>query len=87
MIGFSPHSKKRGIITLIDCAGSERRNDSLYHDKERQKVSAEINASLYALKSCIRARVEIREVRVDKHKDSAATRIPQRWDTTCIITY
>jgi len=54
-------SKKRGMLTLIDCAGSERRNDSLYHDKERQKESAEINASLYALKNCIRARCEIRE--------------------------
>lgn len=54
-------SKKRGLITLIDCAGSERRNDSLYHDKERQKESAEINASLYALKNCIRARCEMEE--------------------------
>ena len=52
---------KRGILTLIDCAGSERRNDSLYHDKERQKESAEINASLYALKKCIRARCELEE--------------------------
>jgi kinesin family protein 2/24 len=50
-------SDERGVLTLIDCAGSERRNDSLYHSKERQMESNEINASLYALKECIRARV------------------------------
>mmetsp|Transcript_5769 Transcript_5769/g.11735 ORF Transcript_5769/g.11735 Transcript_5769/m.11735 type:complete len:1040 (+) Transcript_5769:161-3280(+) len=48
--------KKRGVLTLIDCAGSERRHDSMYHSSERQKESAEINASLWALKECIRAR-------------------------------
>ncbi|KAL7462767.1 hypothetical protein ACHAXS_003143 [Conticribra weissflogii] len=47
---------KRGVLTLIDCAGSERRHDSMYHSRERQKESAEINASLWALKECIRAR-------------------------------
>lgn len=45
-------------MTLIDCAGSERRNDSLYHSSDRQKESTEINASLFALKECIRARSE-----------------------------
>ena len=54
-------NEKRGVLTLIDCAGSERRNDSLYHNSERQKESAEINASLYALKNCIRARCEMAE--------------------------
>jgi len=48
----------KGCLTMIDCAGSERRNDSLYHNIERQRESAEINASLYALKECIRARLE-----------------------------
>ena len=48
-------------MTLIDCAGSERRNDSLYHSVERQKESNEINASLYALKECIRARVGVKK--------------------------
>ena len=41
---------------MIECAGSERRNDSLYHSQERQKESTEINSSLWALKECIRAR-------------------------------
>ena len=61
-----PNSKKRGLLTLIDCAGSERRHDSMYHSSVRQKESAEINASLYALKECIRARA------------SKSTRIPFR---------
>lgn len=43
-------------MTIIDCAGSERRNDSMYHTRDRQKESTEINASLWALKECIRAR-------------------------------
>ena len=51
----------QGVLTLIDCAGSERRNDSLYHSVERQKESNEINASLYALKECIRARVGVKK--------------------------
>eukprot|EP00574_Skeletonema_japonicum_P013072 CAMPEP_0201717256 /NCGR_PEP_ID=MMETSP0593-20130828/3010_1 /ASSEMBLY_ACC=CAM_ASM_000672 /TAXON_ID=267983 /ORGANISM="Skeletonema japonicum, Strain CCMP2506" /LENGTH=825 /DNA_ID=CAMNT_0048207235 /DNA_START=180 /DNA_END=2657 /DNA_ORIENTATION=- len=46
----------KGVLTLIDLAGSERRGDSLYHSHERQKESAEINASLFALKECVRAR-------------------------------
>ncbi|KAL9191030.1 hypothetical protein ACHAXT_000736 [Thalassiosira profunda] len=50
------NKKGRGVLTLIDCAGSERRHDALYHQKDRQKESAQINASLYALKECIRAR-------------------------------
>ena len=31
----------KGVLTLTDLAGSERRGDSLYHSKERQKESAE----------------------------------------------
>ena len=42
----------KGVLTFIDLAGSERRGDSLYHSQERQKESAEINASLFALKEC-----------------------------------
>ncbi|KAJ1452097.1 P-loop containing nucleoside triphosphate hydrolase protein [Pelagophyceae sp. CCMP2097] len=44
-----------GSLTLVDCAGSERNHDSMYHDADRRKESAEINQSLYALKGCIRA--------------------------------
>ena len=44
-----------GSLMLIDCAGSERSQDSMYHEAERRKESAEINQSIYALKQCIRA--------------------------------
>ena len=46
----------QGQLTLVDCAGSERNNDSMYHDAQARKESAEINASLYALRECIRLR-------------------------------
>jgi len=46
----------RGVITMVDCAGSERSKDSMYHSKERQMESVAINQSLYALKECVRAK-------------------------------
>lgn len=64
---------KRGVLTLIDCAGSERRHDSMYHSSERQKESAEINASLWALKECIRARAS-KSSRIP-YRNSSLTRI------------
>ena len=45
-----------GVLRFFDCAGTERRHDSLMHSKERQMESKEINESLYAFKECIRAR-------------------------------
>lgn len=35
---------RRGLLLLLDLAGSERKNDSMYHSSERQKESNEINA-------------------------------------------
>eukprot|EP00579_Thalassiosira_antarctica_P008625 CAMPEP_0201884998 /NCGR_PEP_ID=MMETSP0902-20130614/17664_1 /ASSEMBLY_ACC=CAM_ASM_000551 /TAXON_ID=420261 /ORGANISM="Thalassiosira antarctica, Strain CCMP982" /LENGTH=824 /DNA_ID=CAMNT_0048414021 /DNA_START=149 /DNA_END=2623 /DNA_ORIENTATION=- len=65
--------KSRGLLTLIDCAGSERSHDSMYHSSERQKECAEINASLYALKECIRARAN-KNARIP-FRSSSLTRI------------
>ena len=48
--GAIDDARGTGVLTLVDCAGSERKEDSMYHSKERQRESAEINASLYALK-------------------------------------
>lgn len=45
-----------GRLTLVDCAGSERKEDNVYHSAEQRKETAEINASLYALKECVRMR-------------------------------
>jgi len=44
-----------GRLTLVDCAGSERNADSMYHTADMRKEGAEINASLHALKECFRA--------------------------------
>jgi hypothetical protein len=30
----------KGVLVLVDCAGSERKEDSMYHNKERRKVVA-----------------------------------------------
>mmetsp|Transcript_9010 Transcript_9010/g.21475 ORF Transcript_9010/g.21475 Transcript_9010/m.21475 type:complete len:518 (-) Transcript_9010:188-1741(-) len=49
-----------GSLMLTDLAGSERSKDSMYHTKERQREGAEINASLHALKECIRSLAEAR---------------------------
>ena len=45
-----------GVLTLVDLAGSEHRIDSMYHNADRRKEGANINASLMALKDCIRAK-------------------------------
>eukprot|EP00928_Gymnodinium_smaydae_P042229 TRINITY_DN28462_c0_g2_i3.p1 TRINITY_DN28462_c0_g2~~TRINITY_DN28462_c0_g2_i3.p1 ORF type:complete len:1029 (-),score=184.15 TRINITY_DN28462_c0_g2_i3:104-3130(-) len=57
--------RSKGQLTLVDCAGTERRKDSMYHSRERQQEAAEINASLHALKECIR-HVSLNE-RVPQH--------------------
>jgi kinesin family protein 2/24 len=44
-----------GCLTLVDLAGSEHRIDNAEHNAERRKEGAKINASLAALKECIRA--------------------------------
>ncbi|KAJ1427821.1 P-loop containing nucleoside triphosphate hydrolase protein [Ochromonadaceae sp. CCMP2298] len=53
---WQPQGPVEGTLTLVDLAGSEHRIDSMYHGKERRKETGNINASLMALKECIRAR-------------------------------
>eukprot|EP00435_Cladocopium_sp_Y103_P035654 s2144_g9.t1 len=42
------------MLTLVDCAGSERREDSTQHDARSRKDAAEINSTIFALKECFR---------------------------------
>jgi kinesin family protein 2/24 len=42
------------VLTLVDCAGSERREDSAHHDAQSRKAAAEINSTIFALKECFR---------------------------------
>lgn len=50
------HRVERGTMTFVDLAGSERAWDSMYHDAEQRKQTAEINASL----SCLKVRVGVK---------------------------
>lgn len=50
-----PGGNGEGSLTLVDLAGSEHRIDNSEHNAERRKEGAKINASLAALKDCIRA--------------------------------
>ncbi len=43
-----------GKLTMVDCAGSEWSADSAAHCAKRRREGAEINASLHALKQCVR---------------------------------
>ncbi|KAF4137282.1 Kinesin motor domain [Phytophthora infestans] len=47
--------KLYGQLVLLDLAGSERNEDSFYHDAARRKEAIEINKSHLALKECVRA--------------------------------
>jgi kinesin family protein 2/24 len=71
----SPAARQRGVLTLVDCAGTERRNDSMYHSRSRQAESNEINASLYALKECIRARSSSNSSRYVPYRSNILTRV------------
>jgi kinesin family protein 2/24 len=64
-----------GQLMLVDCAGTERRKDSMYHSKDRQQEGAEINASLHALKECVRHLVTQQRVPSHAYRASSLTKI------------
>jgi len=67
--------QSQGQLMLVDCAGTERRKDSMYHSKERQTEGAEINASLHALKECIRYLATKHEVPSHVFRGSSLTKV------------
>eukprot|EP00913_Durusdinium_trenchii_P022192 g20852.t1 len=48
------NDKGDATLTLVDCAGSERREDATQHDARSRKDAAEINSTIFALKECFR---------------------------------
>merc|ERR1712070_1077025 len=67
--------RTRGKLVLVDCAGTERRKDSMHHSKERQQEGAEINASLHALKECIRHLSASQRVPSHVYRGSSLTKV------------
>jgi len=69
----------RGTLVLVDCAGTERRQDTDQHSAERTKESAEINSSLHALKECIRFRAkEQRQAKAAGDEERRQVHVPYR---------
>lgn len=78
--GAAGPTKKRRVppvLTLVDCAGTERKEDSMWHDAERRKEGAEINQSLHALKECMRHWVLAQDGKTSHipFRESALTRV------------
>lgn len=62
------------VLTLVDCAGSERREDSTHHDAQSRKDAAEINSSILALKECFRF-MRSSKGQQPPYRDSLLTRV------------
>merc|ERR1719460_2137299 len=80
----TPHGE--GLLTLVDLAGSETRIDSDKHDARRRAEGAQINASLMALKACVRAKAA-RE-RYIPYRQAKLTQVLKRcFDDERAVTY
>ena len=64
-----------GKLVLVDCAGTERKKDSMWHTKERQLEGAHINTSLHSLKECIRHKAESNSVPTHVYRASCLTKL------------
>jgi len=62
------------VLTLVDCAGSERREDSSNHDAQSRKDAAEINSTIFALKECFRV-MRNSNGKQPPYRDSLLTRV------------
>merc|ERR1712232_1433946 len=63
------------ILTLVDCAGSERREDSTHHDAQTRKDAAEINSTIFALKECFRVLRSAKSGQQPPYRESLLTRV------------
>jgi len=61
-------------LTLVDCAGSERNEDSTNHNAQDRKDAADINSTIFTLKECFRVMREARG-KQPPFRDSLLTRV------------
>lgn len=71
----SPNGRSHGTLALVDCAGSERKEDSSHHDEQSRKDAGEINTSLFALKECFRALRTPAKGQLPPFRESFLTRV------------
>eukprot|EP00930_Biecheleria_cincta_P036337 TRINITY_DN24929_c0_g1_i1.p1 TRINITY_DN24929_c0_g1~~TRINITY_DN24929_c0_g1_i1.p1 ORF type:complete len:1428 (+),score=233.23 TRINITY_DN24929_c0_g1_i1:277-4284(+) len=64
-----------GTLILADCAGTERRKDSAHHNREQMQEGAEINASLHALKECVRHLASKQRIPPHAYRASCLTKV------------
>lgn len=66
-----PHT----VLTLVDCAGSERNADTTHHDAQSRKDAAEINSTIFALKECFRVMRSSKCGQHPPYRESLLTRV------------
>lgn len=66
-----PHT----VLTLVDCAGSERNADTTHHDAQSRKDAAEINSTIFALKECFRVMRSSKSGQHPPYRVSLLTRV------------
>eukprot|EP00928_Gymnodinium_smaydae_P042592 TRINITY_DN28654_c0_g1_i1.p1 TRINITY_DN28654_c0_g1~~TRINITY_DN28654_c0_g1_i1.p1 ORF type:complete len:777 (-),score=78.28 TRINITY_DN28654_c0_g1_i1:342-2672(-) len=62
------------LLTLVDCAGSERNEDSTHHSAQDRKEAAHINSTIFTLKECFRTMREANG-KQPPFRDSFLTRV------------
>jgi kinesin family protein 2/24 len=73
-LGGDSGSTSPVVLTLVDCAGSERREDSSHHDAQSRKDATEINSTIFALKECFRV-MRSSKGQQPPYRDSLLTRV------------
>lgn len=68
-------ARNPAVLTLVDCAGSERREDSSHHDAQSRKDAAEINSTIFALKECFRVMRSSKSNQQPPYRESLLTRV------------
>ena len=67
VIKLKGEDEEYGKLSLVDLAGSERAQETQSNNRQRRAEGAEINKSLLALKECIRALEEKKNVNPETH--------------------